>query len=368
MANRYWVGGTGTWNSSNTTNWSTSSGGTGGASVPTSADDVYLDGSSGTGTVTLSGTINCRTFDASAFAGTVANSGSGIWRVYGGFVLGSSLTWTASSGRSILLYASSGSFNIDTKNTNLLLTTFRVGNNPSTTATWTLQSNFLSNSTLVVFDHGTFNLNGYTYDTQNATFGCGGTLIVGTSSVYVDALAVTGTANLGSGTLNILGNFSGHGDVTVTGSITNASLSTINMAGSSAKAFSGGGGTFGTLNNSGAGTLTISGSNTFANITNSYSSTGASTVKFTAGTTNTFSAFNLTGQSGNVCTLTSTTTSQANLAKSGTWYMGANSTDSGNNTGLVFTAGGGIDYLNVSYIQGLGISQNSGNFLLMFQD
>lgn len=30
MANRYWVGGSGTWNASNTTNWSTASGGAGG--------------------------------------------------------------------------------------------------------------------------------------------------------------------------------------------------------------------------------------------------------------------------------------------------------------------------------------------------
>lgn len=56
MANRYWVGGTGTWNTSNTTNWSATSGGAGGASVPTSADLVYFDANSGTGTVTILGT------------------------------------------------------------------------------------------------------------------------------------------------------------------------------------------------------------------------------------------------------------------------------------------------------------------------
>lgn len=363
MADRYWVGGTGTWNSSNTTNWSTSSGGTGGASVPTSVDDVYLDGNSGAGTITLSGTLACRTFDASAFAGTIANSGSGIWRVYGGFVLGSSLTWTASSGRSILLYASSGSFNIDTKNKNLLLTTFRVGNVASTTATWTLQSNFISNSGLSTFDYGTFNLNGYTYDTQNSNLGSiTGTLIVGASTVYVASLTITSTssANLGSGVFYISGN------VSVSGAITNAASSTINMTGSSAKAFSGGGRAFGALNNAGSGTLTISGSNTFANITNSYSSTGATTVQFTSGTTNTFTAFNLTGQSGKVCTLTATGGTAATLAKTGSWYMGANSTDGGGNTGLIFTAGGGIDYLAVSNITGTLPATNGGNFMAFF--
>lgn len=361
MANRYWVGGTGTWNSSNTTNWSTSSGGTGGASVPTSVDDVYLDGNSGTGTVTLSGTINCRTFDASAFSGTVANSGTGVWRVYGGFLLSSSLTWTASSGRTILLYASSGSFNIDTKNKNLLLTTFRVGYATNSTATWTLQSNFLSNSTFVVFDYGTFNLNGYTYDTQNSTLSVGyGTLIAGSSTVYASGLLLYGTANLGSATFYV------SGDVTVTGAITNAASSMIHMTGSSAKAFSGGGRTFGTLDNAGSGVLTVSGANTFSDITNSYSATGAATVKFTSGTINTFLAFNLTGQSGKVCTLTATSGTAATLAKNGTWYMGANSTDGGGNTGLVFTAGGGIDYLAISNITGAQPNTGSGNFLMFF--
>lgn len=46
MANRYWVGGSGQWNASNTTNWSATSGGSGGASVPTSGDNVFFDANS----------------------------------------------------------------------------------------------------------------------------------------------------------------------------------------------------------------------------------------------------------------------------------------------------------------------------------
>jgi hypothetical protein len=34
------------------------------------------------------------------------------------------------------------------------------------------------------------------------------------------------------------------------------------------------------------------------------------------------------------------------------WYVGANSINGGNNTGLIFTAGGGIDYLSISDITG----------------
>jgi hypothetical protein len=53
MADRYWVGGSGTWDNSSTTKWSTSSGGAGGASAPTFNDYVIFDSNSGTGTVTL---------------------------------------------------------------------------------------------------------------------------------------------------------------------------------------------------------------------------------------------------------------------------------------------------------------------------
>jgi hypothetical protein len=49
MADRYWVGGNGTW--SQTTRWSTSSGGAGGASVPTSSDHVRIDANSGSPTI-----------------------------------------------------------------------------------------------------------------------------------------------------------------------------------------------------------------------------------------------------------------------------------------------------------------------------
>jgi hypothetical protein len=60
MATYYWVGGTGTWDSATTTNWASSSGGAGGAGVPTSADDVVFDANSGTAaTVTVASTAAC---------------------------------------------------------------------------------------------------------------------------------------------------------------------------------------------------------------------------------------------------------------------------------------------------------------------
>jgi hypothetical protein len=45
MADRYWVGGSGSWNS--TTKWSATSGGASGASVPTASDNAIFDANSG---------------------------------------------------------------------------------------------------------------------------------------------------------------------------------------------------------------------------------------------------------------------------------------------------------------------------------
>lgn len=75
-ANRFWVSGTGTWDSSTTTQWSTTTGGGGGASVPGSADTAIFDASSGGGTVTVAATLassNTLTgLTAGLFTGTLA--------------------------------------------------------------------------------------------------------------------------------------------------------------------------------------------------------------------------------------------------------------------------------------------------------
>lgn len=72
MANRYWVGGSGIWNATNTANWSATSGGSGGASVPTQTDMVFFNSSSGGGTVKVEyfDFVSCQNFNASGFTGT----------------------------------------------------------------------------------------------------------------------------------------------------------------------------------------------------------------------------------------------------------------------------------------------------------
>jgi hypothetical protein len=148
------------------------------------------------------------------------------------------------------------------------------------------------------------------------------------------------------------------------------------MTGSSAKTFVGGGVNYGSvvLNQGGAGALTISGANTFGNITNTYGSTGATTITFTNGTTTNVAAFTAAGTSGNLLTINSSTAGstttiinytggtaigsdylsvkdiQFTPAPSATgatpykWYVGANSTNGGNNTGAAFVAAGPTVY------------------------
>jgi hypothetical protein len=92
MANYYWVGGNGTWDATTTTNWSTTSGGAGGAGVPTSADNAYFDGASDTGaafTVTVGTDAVCADYivgdgsTVSALDQTMTLAGSDTLSIHG---------------------------------------------------------------------------------------------------------------------------------------------------------------------------------------------------------------------------------------------------------------------------------------------
>jgi len=101
VASRYLVA-TGNYNT--TAVWSATSGGASGASVPTSADDVFLDAASGTTTLTINVASACRSFDCAGFTGTVVhaagitfsigNGVAGIFRLVSGmsYTLGNAAT------------------------------------------------------------------------------------------------------------------------------------------------------------------------------------------------------------------------------------------------------------------------------------
>lgn len=88
MANRYWVGGTATWDAVNTANWSASSGGASGASVPGAADVAFFDANSGAAVVTLGYSPTMLRMVCTGFTGTLdfgsnnislSNNGSNIF-------------------------------------------------------------------------------------------------------------------------------------------------------------------------------------------------------------------------------------------------------------------------------------------------
>ena len=89
MANRFWVGGSGTWDSSSTANWSATSGGAAGASAPGVADAAIFDGNSGGGTATTSGNLSLISINMQA-ANTTAITLGGSMTLSANFVHGSS--------------------------------------------------------------------------------------------------------------------------------------------------------------------------------------------------------------------------------------------------------------------------------------
>jgi hypothetical protein len=291
-----------------------------------------------TGTYSLTHTAGSkRNLNFTGFAGTVSNTAQTI---YGNLTLASGATYTAGASAWSFRSTSAGkTITTNGKTMDFPLTFFGAG------GSWILQDALTMGSTRTL-NHGagTIDLNGKTLTvgsqyvtttgTKDLTFN-GGTLVCpGASTIAFNNSAPTNfTTTAGTGT------------------------GTISMTAATAKTFVGGGSTFNcTLNQGGAGALTITDANTFDNITNTVQ---PASILFTAGTTTTFNNFNLNGTAGNLITIASATAATHTLSKaSGTvscdylsitnsiatggasWYAGANSTNVSGNTGWIFTAPG----------------------------
>lgn len=86
MADRYWVGGAATWDSTAGSKWALTSGGAGGEAVPTGYDDVYIDNYGGNIQVKATSSSVCHNLNfndgtGGAFVGTYysPNVGTSIW-------------------------------------------------------------------------------------------------------------------------------------------------------------------------------------------------------------------------------------------------------------------------------------------------
>ena len=96
MANRYWVASS-SGNYNDTANWSTTSGGSGGASVPVNGDFVYFD-SNGSGDCNITANAALEQLDSTNYTGTITvNSGVTLNQQAGGpndFLIGVNATFT----------------------------------------------------------------------------------------------------------------------------------------------------------------------------------------------------------------------------------------------------------------------------------
>ena len=152
MTNRYWVGGTGTWDTT-TTHWSASSGGGAGATAPTAADSAFFD-QAGTYTVTLTGALAC--LDITISAGTVAFTSTGTLAISGSMSLSTTTAWNA-TGRITFNATTSKTITSNNRNVAAPITFNGVG------GTWVLSDALTIDavtSGAVTLTNGTLNLNG----------------------------------------------------------------------------------------------------------------------------------------------------------------------------------------------------------------
>lgn len=109
MATRWWVG-TGTWNTSNTANWSATENGSTGQSVPGAGDDVKFG--TGSTSCTIGATVSCLTLICNAnFSGTITGSsaltvaGTAFTLAGGTFSYSGALSFTLAAGTCVITTA-----------------------------------------------------------------------------------------------------------------------------------------------------------------------------------------------------------------------------------------------------------------------
>ena len=335
MANRYWVGGATNWDGTAGTKWATTSGGAGGASVPTSSDDVFFDANSGTGNVSVSANVVCKNLDFTGYTGEFgAGGGGGDVDFYGNLTFGTGMT--QSLGGVYKNQATSGTQNITSNGKSIIggLQIAGVGCN-----TVLLDDLSVTAGSFQVIN-GTFNANNFNVTCES----------------FNSSNSNTRTLTMGSGTWEITGISTVWDLTTITNLTLNENTSTIKLTNTSsnAKTFIGGGETYYNFWNAttNSGIVTIVGANTF----NDFKINAGRTQFFTAGTTTTVTSLTAIGAIGNLITITSATSATHTISKAsgtgnvqyceisystatgGATFNAINSTDSGNNTGWNFLA------------------------------
>ncbi len=185
MATRYWIGGAGDW--VDTANWSASSGGAGGASVPTSADDVVFDSASGASLFSVrfdtfgSGVCNNLTIATSANARVHMPMGTAeTLSIYGNLTISASAHASAgvvAESNQLYMAATSGTKTIDTGGKSNVLGDMAISGG----ATYSLSSNVAATladeGTTITVSAGTLDINGKTLTVGNITLSGTGNIV-----------------------------------------------------------------------------------------------------------------------------------------------------------------------------------------------
>jgi hypothetical protein len=268
MADRFWVGGSGNWDATSTTNWSDTSGGAGGASAPTLDDDVYFNVNSNTGTgaftITVTGTSAspavCRDFTASGLDGA--------------------MTLTMPNTSTLDIYSS---FTLPATNFSVSATTTATITFRATTTGKTITTNGVSlGSADIVFNGagGEWTLGSAYTSARNITI-TAGSFVSANYNLTFNSFATTGTttksASFGSSTITLSGT-TPINLVSVTGFTLTAGTSAI-ICSNANPTFAGGGLTYNNVSftSTASGTTSITGSNTFNNLT--YTSLAATGIR-----------------------------------------------------------------------------------------
>lgn len=219
MADRYWVGGTGTWDNTTTTNWSTTDGGAGGASVPAigGTDNVFFtsnsNGGAGSFDVTITTSVNTRDLTISGLAGAMTLAGTSGIGIRGSMTLPSTnLTWSNSGGVVFIGTTTYGSDKTITTSGVIIASAITFNSTAITTSPTNaliLQDAFTCTGAMTL-SAGTFNLNNYTLT--------GASFVSTTTNIRTLAFGSSGNINLsGTGTL---WNTSTNTNMSITGSKT----------------------------------------------------------------------------------------------------------------------------------------------------
>jgi hypothetical protein len=253
MATFYWVGGAGTWDGSTTTNWASSSGGAGGAGVPTLSDNAVFDSSSNATAyaVTLGSGAVCADWTvAGPLVGNVTFSGTAGISVYG------TLLWPVSG--MVRSYTGTTTFTSTTTGKTVTTNGLSIGNVTfdGVGGGWVLGSALTATAANITVTNGSLSTSASNYSITAARFLSSNSNV---RSIILNASTVTITAS-GANDPGL--------ELTNSANLTfNAGTSQITLSGIQAL-LRGGGNTFYNVSfTSSGGSKTLTGTNTFNNFT-----------------------------------------------------------------------------------------------------